>query len=402
MNNIFSGMIFCIDTLPYEITRHIFTSLPNNYLLVCRQLSKHMLNIINDNYIWNNLFNNTFGIPNTKQWTEQNFKQYYLQSKKLETYDLLIWAIKNNCIGLLETFITRNDVSQIQIHENAFPFIYVAAGCGLTNIVEMLILHKYNTPNDMKIGCPSSLYIASQNGYYDTVNLLIKHNANINCKYKNFTPLYIASRNGHINIVKKLIAMSADINIYGDDGSTPYYVACQNGHHKIVKLLFEAGADTNIIYNNNNNNQTPLYIACYNRHFKTVEIILKYSKNNINNATSSGSFPLFEASKNGDLDIVMILINNGANILQKNFIDTPLNVAVSNGHYNVVKYLLTQYDINYDFSLVLYVACINNQLEIVKLLVQYETNHKNIEHLISLANENKFNDGIKIWLLTNF
>ncbi len=382
MNNIFSGIIFCIDTLPYEIARHIFAFLPSNYLLVCRQLSKYILNLTNDIYIWNNLCHNTFGIPNTKQWTEQNFKQYYLQSKKLETYDLLIWAIKNNCIGLLEKFITKNDASQIQIHENAFPLIYIAAGCGLTNIVELLILNKYNLPDDIKIGWPTPLYIASQNGYYGTVNILIKHNADINYKYKNFTPLYIASRNGHVDIVKKFISIGANVNIYGDDGSTPYYVACQNGYHKIVKLLIKSGADTNVIYNNNNNNQTPLYIACYNNHYKTVKIIIKYNKNNINKITNFGSFPLYEASKNGNLNIIMILINNGANILQQNNDNSSLYIATFNGHYDVVKYLLTKYDTKYDFTSLLEIARVNNHLEIVKLLMQYETNKNEVNDKI--------------------
>jgi ankyrin repeat protein len=48
------------------------------------------------------------------------------------------------------------------------------------------------------------------------------------------TPLYIASQNGHSDIVNILIRNGADINLARNTGATPLYIASQNGHSDVV------------------------------------------------------------------------------------------------------------------------------------------------------------------------
>jgi ankyrin repeat protein len=94
----------------------------------------------------------------------------------------------------------------------------------------------------------SALWIASQNGHANVVELLIENNAELNAKRTtdNRTALWMAAQNGHTDVAKLLIENGADLDIKATDNSTALMPASQNGHTEIVKLLCEWGSDMNL------------------------------------------------------------------------------------------------------------------------------------------------------------
>ena len=60
---------------------------------------------------------------------------------------------------------------------------------------------------------------------------------------------------------------------------------------------------------------------------------------------------IWKACKDGDLDMVRIMIREGQNINQQtqNKVNTPIHIAAKNGHYLIVKLLL---ELNADSSIV--------------------------------------------------
>ena len=63
------------------------------------------------------------------------------------------------------------------------------------------------------------------------------------------TALIIASCQGHYEIVDLLINNNVDLDIQNDEGVTAQFCAVFFGQTKIVQLLYDAGADPNIIMN---------------------------------------------------------------------------------------------------------------------------------------------------------
>ncbi|CAG2206988.1 unnamed protein product [Mytilus edulis] len=95
----------------------------------------------------------------------------------------------------------------------------------------------------------TSLYIASKEGYFDIVRLLLEYKAdpNVICDSDKVSPLIVSSRKGYTSIVKWLLLYRGDHNRTSCDASktTPLYEASSEGHTDIVKLLLNHNADHN-------------------------------------------------------------------------------------------------------------------------------------------------------------
>jgi len=90
----------------------------------------------------------------------------------------------------------------------------------------------------------TALFLASEKGYTDIVQLLLDARANINITDKKRTsPLCIASYTGNIEVVQLLINGEAQVNQVNKFGWTPLAAASYNGYTEIVKLLLDNGAN---------------------------------------------------------------------------------------------------------------------------------------------------------------
>ena len=131
---------------------------------------------------------------------------------------------------------------------------------------------------------------------------------------------------------------SADADLKMD-----FFESVQNGKIKKVKKMLEIGTciDTNIIVNYKDpaDGSSPLHKASENGHLEIVKILIQNGA--IVNATNKCEYtPLNIAAENGHLEVVKILLINGADTkIGNQFKWIPLHCAAIKGHINVVKYL---------------------------------------------------------------
>lgn len=146
----------------------------------------------------------------------------------------------------------------------------------------------------------SPLHLAAYRGHLDIVIFLIEKNADINKKDKEgCTSLHHAVRNNQIEIIKFLISKGADLNATNLDGKTPI---CEAVHHS---NKFKRGALT----------ETAKYLIS-----KGAKVNVRYE---------SGFTPLHYACLRGDLEMVKLFVNNGANINAGSGVrPTPLSFAI--------------------------------------------------------------------------
>ena len=85
---------------------------------------------------------------------------------------------------------------------------------------------------------------------------------------------------------------------------------------------------------------TPLHFAAYNGHMDMVRLLLENGANTEAMRRDDGGTPLDSAAYNGQTDIVRLLLEEGANIEATRSDDgsTPLDSAAYNGHLDAVTF----------------------------------------------------------------
>lgn len=173
-------------------------------------------------------------------------------------------------------------------------------------------------------------------------------------------PLYIASQNGHVDVVQLLATARANLE-QRCRGMLLLRIASQLGHARVVQLLLSAGVylvDSPICTGQKevggkqfNCEETPLYIAAKEGHAEVVQVLIGAGADRDKRPSFAPmGTPLYIAAKNGRTEVVRLLIDSGADINRTEpcvaainkgeSIGTPLCIAVKNNHYGVVKLLL--------------------------------------------------------------
>jgi len=250
-----------------------------------------------------------------------------------------------------------------------------ASARGHYEIVKMLLEHEADVNIQDKQSF-AALMCASENGHEKIVKMLLEHNAKVNVQgNKGQTALMLAEyfghmengqiKNGHMKVIHHLLNYNANVNILNDNGDTVLMLAAAHRCEELVKHLLEHGADID-------NKNKALMIATEQRNEKIIGLLLQYGAN-VNTNDLLGITPLMNAIRNGYIEIVKLLLENGVNINTKVFGITPLIHAIRNGYAEIVKLLLEKgADINtndlYEVSPLMY-AVESGDARIVSLLL---------------------------------
>eukprot|EP00919_Chromeraceae_sp_WS-2016_P057927 GHVR01137276.1.p1 GENE.GHVR01137276.1~~GHVR01137276.1.p1 ORF type:complete len:300 (+),score=10.48 GHVR01137276.1:492-1391(+) len=193
------------------------------------------------------------------------------------------------------------------------------------------------------------------------------------------TPLMYACMKGHLEVVNVLISKGAEINANDRYRKTPLMYASMEGHQEVVKLLIGKGADVNY---KDENGRTPLIDASMKGNLDMVKVLI-YSPD-INTRDTDLNIALQYASRESKLELVMFLIDNGADVNKRDddFRGLPplIHACRSFNRRNkleVIKVLIEHgadvnvsiLDINGEPSAPLIEACRNCHVEVVKLLI---------------------------------
>ena len=122
----------------------------------------------------------------------------------------------------------------------------------------------------------SPLLIATANGHYGTVKLLLEKAAEPNISNAlGISPLHFAAKYGKKSLCRLLIKYNADINQKDMEGNTPLIKAVEKDYFEIVEFLIENNADVSL---KSNNNMTAFDYAKKRNNGKICRILKKASK----------------------------------------------------------------------------------------------------------------------------
>lgn len=224
------------------------------------------------------------------------------------------------------------------------------------------------------------------------------------CQFKNFFA------------VKWLWGQGLPIDKMDKLGYTPLMFACQSGNVEIIKLLMENGADSQRIFQNSRTRKnfihptrTMLHFACESGNLEAIMLFdivdvnsLSYDgtylsivvkKNSLeaakyfiekgadpNIGSEMNDFPILDAAENGNLEILKILVDSGADVNAhvvdaNKHLKTPLNLAFKGDFTDCVLYLLSK---NADTKSLgrppLIIAATNENYELFENLLKIRSN----------------------------
>lgn len=149
------------------------------------------------------------------------------------------------------------------------------------------------------------------------------------------TPLMQFAAIGNEDMVKKLIQLKSEIDAKNFSGETALMLACRKGNPKIVQLLLTAKANPLL---KDGQGKAPIIHAVETGSTEVIRPLLESGAKL--DAKYLGSTPLMISCLIGNLDMVKILIDCGANPAEK---DTkgkhPIAHARAKGHHAIVDFL---------------------------------------------------------------
>ncbi|HFJ9437813.1 MULTISPECIES: ankyrin repeat domain-containing protein [Bacillus] len=132
-------------------------------------------------------------------------------------------------------------------------------------------------------------------------------------------------------VVEFIKTNPSDVNEFSDDGWTLLHLSAYFGQKEIASFLLESGADIHSRAKNENEN-TPLQAAIANKQSELVAFLIEKGAD-INVIQSGGWTGLHEAALLGSEEIVMLLLENGANkAIKKNDGKTAYDIALEKGY----------------------------------------------------------------------
>ena len=144
-------------------------------------------------------------------------------------------------------------------------------------------------------------------------------------------PLNMVNRS--LEAAKLLIENGADPNEYGDGN----VLALHNASSDVTKYLISKGADVNRI---GYEECSPIMYEVYMHNKENVKLLLENGANVNYQRKYDGYTSLHWAARKGDLEIVKLLISNGAiPTITNNNNETPKDLAKANDHKSVFDHL---------------------------------------------------------------
>ncbi|XDC58401.1 hypothetical protein R6Z07M_009583 [Ovis aries] len=250
----------------------------------------------------------------------------------------------------LQNFVKKHKRLKKYDDVNASP-LHHAAEEGQVELMEMIVNESScEVLNVMDDYGNTPLHWAAGKNQVESVKFLLRKGANPNLRNCSMmAPLHVAVQGGYNDVMKVLIEHSStDVNLEGENGNTALIITCFTDNSEAMQLLLNKGAKP---CKSNKWGCFPIHQAAFSGAKKCMEIILKFGEEHgysrlchINFVNSGKASPLHMAVQSGDLDMIKMCLDNGAqlDLLEKGKC-TALHFAATQGATEIVKLMVSSY-----------------------------------------------------------
>ncbi|XP_015921097.2 uncharacterized protein [Parasteatoda tepidariorum] len=256
----------------------------------------------------------------------------------VENQERLFRALTGNSVDEVQHWI-KQGADIYGRNSNLMTALHFAAKSSNIDILKFLIDRGLN-PKAKDFHNRNILHVSAAFGCKCIVEYIIeelKISVDEKCERKQ-SPLHVAAENGCFDAVETLLHHRAETDVVDVANQTPLQKAVINNRMEIAKLFLRNNKNINSI--RDENGFTLLHIAAEFGFLDMVVYLLDEGAD-VNSETLNLATPLHLSSFDGQLEAVKILISRGANVSARAKEGvTPLHFAVESGRQSIVEYLL--------------------------------------------------------------
>ncbi|XP_050503639.1 ankyrin-1-like [Diabrotica virgifera virgifera] len=260
-----------------------------------------------------------------------------------------------------------------EVDSNGSTALHIAADFEHIKVAKYLLEHGADVNAITNPEKQGPLHLATENNNFLMVQLFTEAGANIQCiDYDGNMPIHIAADMGYIEIIKYFLEKGIDIDIINESSKmTPLQMAAHRGHIEVIDYLLLNNANLHL---KDYQNRSSIHHGVLGKRAKIVHSLIKKGVD-INVEDIHYLTPLHLACREGNLEIVQLLLENGAvcNLKERFWTYSPLHWSETN-YLKIIKYFINiGVDLNFGTSqecTVLHVACKRGEIEIVKFLIE--------------------------------
>jgi len=157
----------------------------------------------------------------------------------------------------------------------------------------------------------ASIHIAALKGYTDIIDLFVQLGVDVNMTTdRNETAVMWAVRGNHLKTVRRFMKLGAKLRVENDEGATPFYWAVRYGFSEIVRELLVEG-NVSVNQTRKVGLASPIVLASALGYMDIVEILLDNGADANTKIKSTEQTALHFASAEGNIAIVSALIKKG-------------------------------------------------------------------------------------------
>lgn len=244
--------------------------------------------------------------------------------------------------------------------EQGLTPLHVAAFYGYPLIIELLLEYGSDI-NALDNFSRTPAHYAALRGQQNALLFLLHNKALMIGDNEGNSPLHLCCSNGHDACVKALLYFmefsdsKLNINVQNNQGDTPLHLSFKWGYFSIVKILIEQDGDPLVC----NRRGKTCFDCAHNS--KMVEIFSTYKKNNIERVRRSS---VEITSQQNIIGKIITAISDGDIRLVQHYLTIDYENKTVHKFVNVNCY-------NYKGYTPLHVAAISGQIDIVKMLIEY-------------------------------
>ncbi|GAW25509.1 hypothetical protein SAMD00023353_0800260 [Rosellinia necatrix] len=290
----------------------------------------------------------------------------FLNNKDLRDYAVLEWP--DHCEKSQGRIMTEESGKNVIMGffggERAFP-AWLTARAGLDGLFRV-----HFGLYDANAILPRPLHITVFFNIWQFGRLFLTDaNANI-CDATGSTALHIAAGQGYPLIVRELLGRGARMDLVDASGAYPLHRAVRRGNHETLTQLLAADTDRTLVNAPDKYEFTPMHVACQLGWTQCVAILLQHDASP-SNASGAVETPIGLAIENGHINVVRALLEHDSSLVDH--CRRPFVQAARRGLTEMVKFLCeARVDTSYKDLLgqtALHKACIFGRMDLVEYLL---------------------------------